>query len=119
MAGSGWIVHGEVPVLDGDASDGIPVVLYDSGSTTVRTLLATEFLVVTDVFLLSETGGDIYLVADSKAAGRYVMFAALAANGGVSKEFKIPYRCPKGYGLKLYGIATGIDQVTIQGRIDT
>jgi len=56
-------VHGEA-ITDGNASGGIAVVLYISGSTTVRTLADTEFLSVTDIKIMSEDGGDVSLVSD-------------------------------------------------------
>jgi len=110
-------VHGE-SITDGDASGGIAVTLYDSGSpNTERTLLATEVLHVTDVQIVSESGGEVSLVADSKAAGRYLVHAILDAKGGIISHFSSPYVCPRGTGLKLFGIAQGLDVCLVQGFI--
>ncbi len=115
MAGS-FEVHGEA-ILDDDASGGIAVILYDSGSTTVRTLLSTEFLHVTDIQVLSETGADLWVVADSKAAGRYVVHGTVDAKGGIVVHFNKPYVCPKGKGLTFFGAASNINSCLIEGFI--
>ena len=115
MAG-GYSIHGEA-ILDGDASGGVAVVLYESGSTTVRTLGATEFLHITDVQLLCETGADLWLVADSKAAGRYVAHGTVDGKGGIVLHFTKPFLCPRGKGLKFYGAASNINSCIVEGFI--
>lgn len=114
MQGDG--IHGEI-ITDGDASGGVSVVLYEDGSTTARTLADTEFLVVTDIQISTEVGGLVSLVADSKAAGRYLVHMTLDAKGGVVQRLSEPYACPRGTGLKFFGIATGLDVCLIQGFI--
>jgi len=109
-------VHGE-SITDGDASAGVAVQLYDSGSVVERTLLATEVLHVTDVQLLTETGADISLVADSKAAGRYVAHGTVDAKGGIVLHFSKPFVCPRGKGLVFYGATTNINSCLMQGFI--
>jgi len=109
-------VHGE-SITDGDASGGVAVKLYGAGTVTERVLGTKETLHVTDVQVLSETGGDVSLVADSKAAGRYVVHGTVDAKGGIVLHFMEPYVCPVGKGLKLFGIATNIDSCLIQGFI--
>lgn len=118
MAASGsFSVHGE-SITDGNASGGVAVTLYNSSSpNTVRTLLAGEVLHVTDVQIYCETGGDIWLVADSKAAGRYVAHAAVDAKGGMVLHFSKPFICPAGTGLKLYGAATNLNICLVEGFI--
>jgi uncharacterized protein (DUF1684 family) len=111
-----YSVHGE-SITDGNASGGVAVTLYDSGSTDVRTLLTTEVLYVTDARIQCETGADVFLVADSKAAGRYVVHGTVDAKGGVILHFSKPYACPKGKGLKFYGAATNINSCLIEGFI--
>jgi len=117
MAGS-YSVHGE-SITDGDASGGVAVTLYDSGSpNTVRVLLAGEVLHITDIQILCETGGDVWLVADSKAAGRYLLHGTLDAKGEIIKHYSKPYVCPHGTGLKFYGVATNINSCIIEGFIE-
>ena len=115
MAGS-YNVHGEA-IIDGDASGGIAVILYDKGSVNVRTLKAGEFLYVTDIQLLSETGADLWLVADSKAAGRYVAHGTVDAKGGIILHLNSPYCCSRGIGLKFYGAGDNINSCVIEGFI--
>ena len=116
--GLGIPIHGE-SITDGDASGGIAVTLFEAGNagTTTRTLATTEFLVVTDIDVSTEDGGDISLVADSKAAGRYLVHGNYGAGSGVSKHLIEPYVCPKGKGLKFYGVAANLDSCLIQGYI--
>ena len=115
MAGS-FSVHGE-SITDGNSSGGVAVTLYENGSVTVRTLLATEFLYVSDVQLLCEDGGDIWLVADSKVAGRYVVHGNVDTKGGIVHHFSKPFVCPKGTGLKFYGAAANLNTCLIEGFI--
>lgn len=116
MADKSFEIHGEA-ILDGDASGGVSVTLYNSGSTTVRTLDAKEILYITDVQILCETGGDVWLVANSKAAGRYVVHGAVAATGGMVVNFRKPYTCPRGKGLVFYGAATELNSCIVEGFI--
>ena len=115
-------VHGEC-ITDGDASAGIPVVLYEPGNFTaagiavVRELTADEILYVTDVQILCETGGDIFLCADGKVAGEYVAHGALDAKGGIILHFEQPRGGAPGTGLKLFGAATNINSCIIEGFI--
>ena len=109
-------VHGE-SITDGDASGGIAVTLYANGSTTTRTLVSTEVLYVTDVQIGCETGADVWLVADSKAAGRYLFLGTLDAKDVISIHFSKPFVCPKGKGLKFYGASTNINSCTVEGFI--
>ena len=109
-------VHGE-SITDGDASGGIAVTLYENGSVTARTLVATEVLYITDVQIGCETGADCSVVADSKAAGRYLFHATLDAKDVVSIHFSKPFVCVKGKGLKLFGATTNINSCLIEGFI--
>lgn len=115
MAGS-FEVHGEA-ILDGDADAGIAVILYEKGSVTVRTLAAGEFLHVVDAQLYCETGGNISLVADSLAAGRYLVHGTVNAKGGMIVHFNRPYTCPRGTGLKFWGASTNLNSCLIEGFI--
>lgn len=109
-------IHGE-SITDGDASGGIAVTLYEKGSNTVRTLGATEFLHITDIQILCETGADVSLVADSKAVGRYLVHGTVDAKGGVITRLLRPYICPRGTGLKFYGATTNLNTCIIEGFI--
>lgn len=107
-------VHGEI-IKDGDASGGETAVLYDSGGTTVRTLASTEFLHITSLFVNVESGGDVSLVADSKAAGRYIVHGNLPENGII--EHNVNYRCPRGKVPKFFGAAENLNVVLFEGYI--
>lgn len=116
MAG-GYLVHGEA-ILDGDSSGGVDVILYEKGSTTVRTLATGEFLHICHVQVGNETGSDTWLVSDSKAAGRYVYHAVLGAKGRERLFMSgCPYTCPRGKGLKFYGASTNLNTCIIEGFI--
>lgn len=107
-------VHGEVS--SADASAGVALTLYESGSTTARTLKATETLVLTDVLLVSATGGDVKLVADTDAAGRRIVKGTVAANGGISMSLYTPHYCPVGVVPKVIAPAGQVD-CCVQGFI--
>jgi len=109
-------VHGE-SITDGNASGGIAVTLYESGSTTVRTLGAKEVLHVTDVRIQLESDYPASLVSDSKAAGRYLVHGRMSAKGGVIIHFSKPYVCPPGTGLKFYGADNNLNTCLIEGFI--
>lgn len=109
-------VHGEI-FIDGDASGGLEVVLYKAGSVVVRTLTATEILYVSDVQILCETGGDIWLCADGKVAGEYVVHANVDAKGGLVLHFQQPRACAPGTGLTFYGAASNRNVCIIEGFI--
>jgi len=97
-----YSVHGE-RVIDGDASALTALILYDSGSVVVRTLLATEVLHITDVVIIDEEAADIQLVADSAAAGRYIVQTKSAVGVPIVIHFNMPYVCPKGVVPKFAG----------------
>lgn len=115
-------VHGEA-ILDGDASGGIAVVLYEpsnfsaAGAAVVRTLQDGERLYVTDVQIANEAGGDTWLCADDKVAGEYVSHANLAANGGIVVHFEQPRACAPATGLTFFGGAQGLNACIIEGFV--
>lgn len=116
MSCHGELVHGEA-YIDGNASTGIALTLYRSGETTERTLASDEYLNIYAVHMQSETGGDLALLADSDAAGRRILIGNYAANGGVDKEYVVPYTCPRGVVPKFFGAATGRNTCIIEGTI--
>ena len=108
-------VHGEL-ITDGDASTPTVLVLYKSGTTTVRALAATEYLNITDLTIISETGGDFALIAGAvAAAGLYIAYGALAANGGLDKAYVTPYTCPIGVTPYFTGAGTNRSTCIIEG----
>lgn len=63
-----------------------------SGGATAYTLLATERLVITDIYFITGTAGDIhvFLSDDNDATaetGETVLRGTVADNGGVAKSF--------------------------------
>lgn len=111
-----------VALLDGNGSAGVTMTLYRAGETTERTLAATEHLYITDVDVVTEVGGDIYVDCDSDADGDHDLFDILVAGtfdakGGLSRRYVTPHQCPKGKKPKLFGIATGLDTCVIHGFI--
>lgn len=115
-------VHGE-RVVDGDATALTALTLYESGSgngtvaPTTYTLDEDHFLVITDVYINDQTGGDFALVADSEAAGRYIAHGNIAANGVVSLSFNYPYACPRGVVPKFAGSQADRSICLIEGYV--
>ena len=110
------IVHGEY-FLDGDASAEKSVVLYEGGTTTVRTLAANEYLYITDVVMTCETGGDVALYFGTDVVGKRLLKMAVAAKSGYDHAYKTPFCGLKGEGLKLTMAATNVNYVAIEGFI--
>ena len=110
-------VHGE-RIVDGDASTLTVLTLYDAGSpNTARTLLTTEHLHITDVVILQETAGDVVLVADAAAAGKYVVSSGIAAGIPLVIHFNSPYICPVGTIPKYAGSGSNRSMCIIHGFI--
>ena len=112
MAGS-YEIHGE-RIVDGDASTLTAIVLYEAGSVTIRTLASTEVLHITSGLIITETAGDVQFLADSAAAGRYIVQTKSAAGQPIPIP---PYVCPKGVTPKFAGVSSNRNQCTIQGFI--
>ena len=114
MAGE-YRIHGEITTSGTSAT---PIVLYDKGSAaTVRTLLSTEFLHITDIKVMCEAGGDfsVYLGADT--AGKRIAWGNLAANGGLVGDFREDFTCPRGVIPTFIGGASGRNSLIIEGFI--
>lgn len=117
MADKSYEVHGEA-IIDGNASDGIAVVLYNSGSVDVRALGTKEFLHVTDLHITMESSGKDYsVVADSKAAGRYLAYGQSYAAMIIDIHLSKPYVCPRGKGLVFFGSNDKMSACIIEGFI--
>ena len=91
--------------------------LYTSGSVTVHTLAATEYLNITDVIIYLESGGDFLLAANSDAAGRRIAVGNAAVNGGIAKTLSTPYTCPQGVMPKFSGASSNRNVCLIEGYI--
>jgi len=106
-------------IVDGDASTLTALTLFKSGNAGDDTfeLAANQHLVVTDVYIQTEAGGDFALVADSAAAGRYIAFGNVAANGGVVMHLNTPYTCPKGVTPKFQGPTTNRTACIVHGWV--
>lgn len=111
-----------VALFDGDGHAGITMTLYKAGETAERVLAATEFLYITDIDLVTEVGGDIYVDCDSAGNGAHSLFDIIVAGtfdakGGLSRRYATPHQCPRGKKPVLFGISTGLDSLVIHGFI--
>ena len=113
---AGFSIHGE-SITDGEASGGIAVTLYESGSVEARTLATKEVLHITDIQIACETGADVWLTADGKVEGEYVWHGTMDAKDFVSIHFSKPFVCAPGTGLTFYGAATNINSCLVEGFI--
>lgn len=113
----GEAIHGEL-VNDGNSSTLAVLVLYTSGSATVRALKTGEFLNITDVHITTEDGGDTLLVAaEIDTAGLRIVQANFTANGGVDKHFSSPFVCPNGVTPYFQSAAANLNVCIIEGFI--
>jgi hypothetical protein len=77
---------GEVVSLD--ASAGVAFTLYLAGSTTPYTLLATDFVSVSDYVITRTTSGTAAIVGATDVAGKRLVKGSLAAQGGIVQHLK-------------------------------
>lgn len=114
-------IHGEVIVdFPADVTTLTAVTLYDAGSPgTKRTLLATEFLHITDVIIVIEGQGtqNAQLVVDTAAGGRYVIATSLLGTQPLVIHFNTPFICPKGVVPKFKSAGLNRNMCIIQGFI--
>jgi hypothetical protein len=102
--------HAEV--VSADASGGVAFTLYSAGSATSRTLLSTEYVVITDLIFISTAGGTYKIVAGTAdAAGKRVAKGNAEALGGLAHHFETPFTCPKGVVPYLIAAAGQVDCV--------
>lgn len=111
-------VHGEF--TSADASTAAAIVLYDAQGV-VRTLAATERLVVMSYHIVSGAALTLSLFSDADAdgvvdAGEVVARGVFAANGGLS-ENSIVHPCPRGKGLKVKASGAGQVDCVVRGEI--
>lgn len=111
----GEIVHGEVFVDGAGAASAI--VLYQQGTSTVRTLAATEFLYITDLVMTSEAGGEVSIYFGSDAVGKRLLKMVVAAKSGYDHEYCTPVCGPKGVGLTVNTTGADWTFVAIEGFI--
>lgn len=100
--------HGE-RVIDGAANTATALTLFksghfdDAGDVVERTLQSDEFLNITDVVIIDEEAADVSLLADTAAAGKYIVLTKTAAGVPIVIHFNTPYVCPMGVVPKFTG----------------
>ena len=95
----GTWVHGEA--ITDDAQNGVPLTLYQAGSTTETiTLTEDDQFVITDVLITSQVSGGVSLIADVDADtstdGGELIVGDNISMLGLSHSFATPYVCPAG-----------------------
>lgn len=115
-------IHGE-RIVDGDASVLTALTIYKSGGFTAagvavaRPIAADEFLCITDVIITLQSASDYSLLADSAAAGKYIVQAASDTFGGIVLHFIEPYVCPMGVTPKFSSSGVERNSCIIQGYV--
>ena len=100
--------HLEVTSTDSSGT-GTAFLIYLGGSATARTLLATEYLVVTALLLNMAAGGAYCVCSAADSAGRRIAKGTLAALGHIEHHFETPYACPQGVVPKLIAASGQVD----------
>ena len=112
-------IHGEL--IDKNINGGTyPVILYDSATATVRTLLATEFLTITDLSLAyapGQGGGVFDFVMDTAVAGRHIFTGKAWQKFVVFRHFDTPITCPRGITPSIIMAAGGSVELILTGYI--
>ena len=103
-------VHGEI-IETNQGGGTYSVLLYPAGTVTARTLLATEFLIITDILFFSTAGGTFDFVMNTAVAGRHIVKGNLDAKSGVMHHFEVPITCPVGITPALIVAAGAVDLV--------
>ena len=91
--------HGEAIRASGAANT--TLLTYKSGDAPggviqAFVLAANEYLVITDVLLITAAAGAYALCAATDVAGRRIVRGTSDANGGMAHHFETPYTCPRG-----------------------
>jgi hypothetical protein len=113
---SGKFVRGEVS--SADASAGVTATLYDA-TGTAYVLASTERIVIYDLLLVSAAGGNVALTVNTDSAGKRIVKATVAANGGIAMDYQRPVECPRGVVPKLFAAAGQVDLSFTAEIIDT
>ena len=109
--------HGEVS--SADASLGVEFGLYPGGSVAAHTLLATEYILISDVIVAVTNAGKAGVYAAADSAGRRVaVHPAVPASGGFAQHMHPGHLCPVGVVPKLIAVAGAVNGV-IHGFIIT
>lgn len=109
---SGEPCHLEVDTTD--ASGGIAFTIYNMATATARTLLATEYLHITDILVDIAAAGTVKVVQSTDAAGHLIFKATFGADPNantLTHHFAVPICCGIGLVPKLVapaGVATAV-----------
>lgn len=119
MGYQGQEVHGVLHSTD--ASSGVEIVLYDSGTGEVVDVGPRDHLDIHAVQLVTAPGGDCYILVGPDAtlgsdAGQTVVRGTFAANGGVFNELRPHYAGIRGG--KPYVVApSGVVDVVLKATL--
>lgn len=102
----GAFIRGEVS--SADASAGIAASLFDASRAAV-VLAATDRIVIYDVIIVSNAGGNVALTVNTDAAGSRIIKGKPVAGGIIQLSFSRPVECPKGVVPKLFAAAGQIE----------
>lgn len=111
-------VHGHLH--SADASSGLEVTIYKSGTKETRTIQPNEFLHITEFKIVTAAGGDTHFwigTGTTPAAGETVVRGTFNSNGGIASQYTgTPFCGAKG--SKPYASApAGVLDVTFTGRV--
>lgn len=122
---TGAIMHGEFSSADASAltEANARVLLYGAGSVTAVTLGSTDYVVITDVFVLCGATGLTVTVYDggnnTVGAGEVVVKGTFSANGGLAWNLATPHVCQAGTWPKVLTSGAGQVDVSIKGYVST
>lgn len=116
--------HGEFSSADASSLSEADsrILLYGAGSTTAVTLAVADFVLVTDVLIVTAAAVTVtvYDGANNAAgAGEVIATGDFPANGGVAWQCQTAHVCQKGTWPKVKTSGAGAVKVTIRGTITT
>lgn len=106
--------YGEV--VSTDASAGVAFTLYKAGSLTAYTLLATEFVTVSDFAIVRTAAGSAAIVGTSDASGSRLIKGDFSDTGGIVQRLQNEHVFAEGVVPQLIA-AAGTIRAFIHGTI--
>ena len=91
--------------------------IYDPITQDEITLASDEYLVITDIALITSANMDVTIAANTNAAGKRIVCGTFAAGGGISHNMVTPHRCPRGVIPKLFAGADSQVDCVMHGWI--
>lgn len=114
---SGVPFHGEVTSADATGA-GVALTLYKEASTAAYTLLASEYISITDITIATGAAvGKVGLYQTTDANGKRIKVIFGGTNGGITTRYETPFKCLINTVPKLVAANAGNVECQVEGYI--